>query len=158
MCIRDSYLPYLGAGVVLLWLVSFGFGEEIGWRGFALPRLQKTMSASRATLLLALMWAFWHVPAFLYLDTLRQVRWIILPGYFIGVLFAAVVFTWIYNGTGGSILYVAVWHALFDMFAASKAGQDIIPIVMSAMVIVGVLIITRVNKPWNFHRVEKKTL
>jgi len=44
------------------------------------------------------------------------------------------------------------------MFAASKAGQDIIPIVMSAMVIVGVLIITRVNKPWNFHRVEKRVL
>jgi len=155
---QPNYLPYLGAGVVFLWLVSFGFGEEIGWRGFALPRLQKTMSVSKATLLLAVMWALWHMPAFLYVDTLRQVGWIILPGFLIGVLFAAVLFTWIYNGTNGSILYVAVWHALFDMFTASKVGQDIIPIVMSAMVILSVLMITRVNKPWNFHRVEKRVL
>jgi len=104
------------------------------------------------------MWALWHMPAFLYVDTLRQVGWIILPGFLIGVLFAAVLFTWIYNGTNGSILYVAVWHALFDMFTASKVGQDIIPIVMSAMVILSVLMITRVNKPWNFHRVEKRVL
>ncbi len=151
---QPNYLPYLGPGVLLLWLASFGFGEEIGWRGFALPRLQKTMSVSRATLLLALMWALWHMPAFLYLDTLRQVGWIILPGFLIGVLFAAVMFTWIYNGTGGSIFYVAVWHALFDMFAASKVAQDIIPMAMSAMVIIAVLIITRANKPWNFHRLD----
>ena len=155
---QPNYLPYLGAGVVFLWLVSFGFGEEIGWRGFALPRLQKTMSVSKATLLLAVMWALWHMPAFLYVDTLRQVGWIILPGFLIGVLFAAVLFTWIYNGTNGSILYVAVWHALFDMFTASKVGQDIIPIVMSTMVILSVLMITRVNRPWNFHRVEKRVL
>jgi len=155
---QPNYLPYLGAGVVFLWLVSFGFGEEIGWRGFVLPRLQNTMSVSKATLLLALMWALWHMPAFLYLDTLRQMGWIILPGFLIGVLFAAVVFTWIYNGTDGSILYVAVWHGLFDMFTASRVGQDIIPIVMSTMVILSVLMITRVNRPWNFHRVEKRVL
>ncbi len=155
---QPNYLPYLGPGVVLLWLASFGFNEEIGWRGFALPRLQKDMSVSKATLLLALMWAIWHAPAFLYLDTLRQAGLIILPGFLVGVLFASVVFTWIYNGTGGSIFYVAVWHALFDMFTASKVAQDVIPMAMSVMVIVVVLIITRVNKPWNFNRLEKKLL
>lgn len=155
---QPNYLPYLGPGVLVLWLVSFGFGEEIGWRGFALPRLQRSMSVSKATLLLALMWAFWHIPAFFYLDTLREAGLIILPGFLIGVLFAAVVFTWIYNGTGGSIFYVAVWHALFDMFAASKVAQDVIPIAMTAMVIVGVLIITRADRPWNFYRLEKKVL
>jgi len=69
---QPNYLPYLGPGVLLLWLVSFGFGEEIGWRGFALPRLQKAMSVSKATILLALMWAIWHIPAFFYLDTLPR--------------------------------------------------------------------------------------
>ena len=49
----------------------------------------------------------------------------------------------------------AVWHARFDMFAASKVAQDIIPMAMSAMVIVLVLVITRLNKSWNFHRLEK---
>ena len=155
---QPNYLPYLGIGVVFLWLSTFGFGEEVGWRGFALPRLQKTMSPSKATLMLALMWALWHIPAFLYLDTLRHAGWVILPGFLIGVLFGAVVFTWIYNGTGGSILFVSIWHALFDMLAASKAAQDIIPVVMSAMVIIVVLVITRVDRSWNFHCLEKKVI
>jgi membrane protease YdiL (CAAX protease family) len=155
---QANYLPDLGIGVALLWLATFGFGEETGWRGFVLPRLQKTMSASKATLFLALMWVVWHTPAFLYLDTLRHAGWVILPGFIVGVLFGAVIFTWIYNGSGGSVFYVAVWHGLFDMLTASKVAQEIIPIVMTAMVIVIVLVITRVNRPWNFHRLGKITL
>jgi hypothetical protein len=44
------------------------------------------------------------------------------------------------------------------MLAASKAGQDIIPGVMTVLVILVVLVITRVDKPWNFHRLEKSKL
>jgi len=46
---QANYLPYLGWIVLPLWIVTFGFEEEIGWRGFALPRLQKTMRVSKAT-------------------------------------------------------------------------------------------------------------
>lgn len=155
---QANYMPYLGVWVVFLWLASYGFGEETGWRGFALPRLQKTMSASKATLVLALMWAFWHVPAFFYLDTLEEMGLMVLPGFIIGVLFGAVLFTWLYNGTGGSILWVAVWHALFDMVTASKAGQEVIPIITTALVIIWALVITRVKQPWGFHQLNKHTL
>ena len=49
-----NYLPPLGAGIaLLLWIITFGLGEEVGWRGFALPRLQKGCSALAATLILA---------------------------------------------------------------------------------------------------------
>jgi len=153
-----NYLPYLGVWVLPLWLATFGFGEEIGWRGFALPRLQKTMSVSKATLALGLFWILWHVPTFFYHDTYQGMGWLMLPGFVFGVLCGAVLFTWLYNGSGGNVLMVAVWHGLFDMLTASKAGPDIIPIVMSAGVIVWALIVANVEKPWGFRYQPKQTL
>ncbi len=153
-----NYLPYLGWWVLPLWLVTFGFGEEIGWRGFALPRLQKGVSTSRATLILGLMWVGWHVPAFFYLDTYRSMPWIVLPGLIFGILCGAVLFTWLYNGTGGSVLMVAIWHALFDLVSASKAGQDVVPLVATAGVVAGALFVANVNRPWGFRFQEKHTL
>jgi membrane protease YdiL (CAAX protease family) len=156
---QANHLPYLGWWVLLVWLVSFGFGEEIGWRGFALPRLQKVMSVQRATFILALLWSLWHIPAFFYLDTIENLGGlVIIPGFVIGMLFGAVLFTWLYNGTGGSILMVAIWHALFDLLTASKAGQDIIPIVTTAGVITWALFVANVEKPWGFRFQEKQVL
>ena len=156
---QANYLPYLGWGVLPIWLVTFGFGEEIGWRGFALPRLQKRMSVSKATLILALVWILWHVPAFFYLDTIKNLGGlIIIPGFLVGVLFGAVLLTWLYNGTGGSILMVAIWHALFDLLTASKAGQDIIPIVTTAGVIAMAFYVANVEKPWGFRFHQKQVL
>jgi membrane protease YdiL (CAAX protease family) len=157
---QANYLPYLGLGVLPLWLVTFGFGEEIGWCGFALPRLQNRMSVSKATLILVLglLWSLWHVAAFFYHETYVGMGWIILPGFFFGVLCGAVLFTWLYNGTGGSILMVAIWHALFDLLTASKAGQDIIPILTSVGVIAWALIVANIHKPWGFRFQKKHTL
>jgi membrane protease YdiL (CAAX protease family) len=155
---QANYLPYLGWAVLPIWIVTFGFGEEIGWRGFALPRLQKTMSVSKATLILGLLWFLWHVPSFFYHETYVGMGWIMLPGFFIGVLCGAVLFTWLYNGTGGSVFIVAIWHALFDLLTASAAGRDFIPIVTSAGVIVWALYIANINKSWGFRFQQKHTL
>jgi membrane protease YdiL (CAAX protease family) len=153
-----NYLPYIGLAVLPLWLATFGFGEEIGWRGFALPRLQKNMSVSKATLVLGLMWMVWHIPAFFYHETYQGMGWITLAGFVFGVLCGAVVLTWLYNGTGGSVLMVALWHGIFDLLSASKAGQDIIPIIMSALVILWALFIANVERPWGFRFQEKHTV
>ncbi len=155
---QANFLPNLGVGVLFLWLATYGFGEEIGWRGFALPRLQKRMSVSRATLTLGLMWIVWHLPAFFYLDTYQTLGLWMLPAFAFGVLCAAVVFTWLYNSTGGSVLMVAIWHAVFDLLSASKAGQEIIPMAMTVLIVVGALVITNLDRPWNFHRVAKHVL
>ncbi|HSJ55147.1 MAG TPA: CPBP family intramembrane glutamic endopeptidase, partial [Anaerolineae bacterium] len=150
-----NYLPYLGWWVLPLWLITFGFGEEIGWRGFALPRLQKSRSASSATLILGLMWVVWHVPAFFYLTTYQNMPWFMLPGLMFGILCGAVLFTWLYNGTGGSVVMVAIWHALFDLITASQASQGAISIVATAGVIAWALYVANVNRPWGFRFQEK---
>ena len=126
-----NYLPPLGFGALLLWFFTFGLGEETGWRGFALPRLQKGRSALAATLILAAFWALWHLPQFFYLfDPTMAVAWVI------GLFAGAVILTWLYNSANNSILMVAIWHACFNFMTASQTDTGILPVVLSTIIIV----------------------
>ncbi|HEX6384510.1 MAG TPA: CPBP family intramembrane glutamic endopeptidase [Anaerolineae bacterium] len=154
---QADYLPYLGVlPVLILWLLTFGFGEEMGWRGFALPRLQANRSAYSASLILGLLWALWHVPAFFYRDTYVAMG-LLLPLMLISVLAASVVHTWLYNGSGGSLLMVILFHGLFDFFSVSSAGGDGAAIVMSAAIVFWAIRVLKVYGPANLAPVEKVT-
>jgi len=113
------------AGVLPLWfmLLLAAYGEEIGWRGFALPRLQRTRSALGATVLLACAWAGWHAPAFVLLAAWAGMTPGAMAGFFLGMLGGAFVLTWLYNRTGGSVLLAALWHASFNLVTGSRAGR-----------------------------------
>ena len=153
-----DYLPYLGpAGAFLLWLLTFGLGEEIGWRGYALPRLQKNHNALTATLILGAVWAFWHLPAFFYRETYMAMGLVMgFPLLFLSILTASIVFTWIYNGTRGSLLMVIVFHALFDFLSASKAGGASVATIMSVVVTIWAVIVVVLFKPTNLSRQQKQ--
>ncbi len=154
-----DYLPYLGlAGAVVLWLLTYGLGEEMGWRGFALPRLQKDHSALTASLILSLPWAFWHLPAFFYKDTYVAMGLTAgLPMLLISVAAAAILHTWLYNSTRGSLLAVIVFHALFDLLSVSKAGGVYAASIMSAIVWVWAVLVVILYRPANLSRSEKQT-
>lgn len=83
--------------------------EEIGWRGYALPRLQSRMAALSSSLIIGVIWALWHVPSFFLLPGADQAA---LPflWYIPSVLAIAVVFTWLYNNTRGSLLLATLLH------------------------------------------------
>jgi membrane protease YdiL (CAAX protease family) len=103
---------------------TFWFGplpEEMGWRGFALDRLQRRMTALNASLLLGAVWALWHVPLFfvpgtfqagLGLGTLRS--WIFLSS----MVPLSVVMTWVYNNTSRSTLSAVLVH-----FSGNLCGE-----------------------------------
>lgn len=149
-----NFLPQLNLVVAMfLWVLTFGLGEEIGWRGYALPRIQKNRSALSATLILAVLWALWHWPMFFYvLD--RS----ILFGWLISLVAGTIVFTWLYNSSKGSVLMVILWHGFFDFITASKAGEGSAAIIMSAIVMVWAFVLVFVYKPARLSSEEKHVI
>lgn len=152
-----DYLPYLGPlGALLLWFFTYGFGEETGWRGYALPHLQRKYSAATATLILAVLWAFWHVPAFFYRDTYVQMGVLGFPIFLVSITFATMVFTWLYNSTRGSLLLVILFHAFFNWLSVSEAGGESVGILMSVPVILWALFVVRRYGPENAAPVQRQ--
>ena len=98
-----NYLPPLGWGALLIWFLTFGLGEETGWRGFALPRLQKGRSALHATMILTVFWALRHLPLFFYLFEST-----LLIGWLVGLFAGSIVLTWLYNSASDSIFMVSI--------------------------------------------------
>ena len=141
---KADYLPYLGPlGVLGLWLFTYGLGEETGWRGFALPHLQKNRSAASATLILAMLWATWHLPAFLFRDTYVELGLFGFPMFAIMMIFSTMVFTWLYNSTQGSVFIVIIFHAVFNWLSVSEAGGQFAVSLMSAPLVLWALYVPR---------------
>jgi membrane protease YdiL (CAAX protease family) len=133
-----NFLPDLGFAALPVWILTFGIGEETGWRGFALPRLRESHSPLAATVILWLFWSLWHLPMFFY-----AYETAIAPGMLLGLLAGALVFTWLYESSGGSILVVALWHGSFNFVtgcAACKIGLAA-PIVSAAVMVWAIVLV-----------------
>ena len=99
-------LLMLGALLVSTWVQA---GEEIGWRGYALPRLAKHIGLSAASMILGVLWASWHLPLFFmqHTDSLGQS----FPLYLTYVVALSVAMAWLYWKSDGSLLLVMLMHA-----------------------------------------------
>jgi membrane protease YdiL (CAAX protease family) len=98
----------------------FQAGEEIGWRGYALPRMAARFGLARSTLLLGLIWGFWHLPQFFIRDGGSYGQSFFL--FVVLVTALTVAMGWLYGNTGGSLLPVMVMHS-----AVNNSG-GIVPI------------------------------
>ncbi|HEY5135481.1 MAG TPA: CPBP family intramembrane glutamic endopeptidase [Candidatus Nanopelagicales bacterium] len=124
----------LGVGGVLTVLLVAGFGEETGWRGFAVPQLERTLSPLATALVVAPLWALWHLPHFVIVANLRTFTPLLVVGWFFGLTCGSIVLTWLYDGSGGSILLVAVWHALYNLVAGSAAAHGTLGVLVTILV------------------------
>lgn len=110
--------PFLFVAAIFTVILS-NTGEEIGWRGFLLPHLQKRHNALSATLIVGILWGFWHLPlVFLTGSPMAQSPLIWL----ISIVASAFIYTWLYNSTQGSILLVALFHSSLNIFGAFIPG------------------------------------
>jgi membrane protease YdiL (CAAX protease family) len=118
-------LQFLGPGYVLTYLVTFVFvailggplGEEIGWRGFALPRMQPLQGPLVGSIILGLVWGLWHLPEFLvppWADSSGGSGLLAIVKFCIFAIAATIILTWVFNNTKGSVLMAILVHAAID--------------------------------------------
>jgi membrane protease YdiL (CAAX protease family) len=118
-------LQFLGPGYVLTYLVAFittlilggPLFEEIGWRGFALPRMQPLHGPLVGSIILGLLWGLWHLPEFM-------VPWwaassggsspLAIVKFCIFAIAATIILTWVFNNTKGSVLMAILVHTSID--------------------------------------------
>ncbi|MBT3756420.1 MAG: CPBP family intramembrane metalloprotease [Candidatus Cloacimonetes bacterium] len=101
--------------VTSLFFDGGGLMEEIGWRGFALPRLQMKFTPLQSSIILGIIWSLWHVP--IKIDILFSSPSYFLSFYFIFTLVCilyCIVITYFYNRLGGSILIGVAFHGLMN--------------------------------------------
>lgn len=123
--------PLFAFNLVITTLFTGG-NEEFGWRGFALPHLQKRFSALTASVLIGGVWALWHVPMFVY--GVYQHSPLL---YAASVVSFAVILTWYYNASDGCVLGVVLLHgvinAAVNVPAQAVGGAAAVPISYAAI-------------------------
>jgi membrane protease YdiL (CAAX protease family) len=136
---------YLGPGLIALEIAFFGFGEELGWRGFLIPHLE---SAARtpyaATTIFIAVWATWHVPLFFYANGLGSMSPLMIPGWLISIALSSYLITWLFHRSGNSVLVIAVFHGVVDLFSITPASTVLALIALNAgLIAVAIVVITR---------------
>ncbi len=109
--------------------------EEFGWRGLALPLLQRKLSPLWAGLLLGGIWAFWHVPSFL-IGGMPQTAWAAGP-YFSGIIALSVIMTPLFNASKGSLLIAVLFHfnVMNPIWPDAQPWDNLIYIVLAFLVV-----------------------
>ena len=137
----------LFVGLIVASAIIGGGLEEIGWRGFALPRLQASLDAFTASLAIGVVWMIWHAPLFIVPGAVQS-DLPVLPFVVQGIALA-VVFTWLYNSTRGSLLLAVLLHGSFNAWLSTVwlLRDDIDPLtlwimaILVCMIAIGVVVV-----------------
>ncbi|MEZ5012151.1 MAG: CPBP family intramembrane glutamic endopeptidase, partial [Bacteroidales bacterium] len=134
--------------LLLAILISGPLGEELGWRGFALPLMLKRQSAISAALLLGLIWGLWHLPSF-FMSGLPQVE-LQIPVFIIAALSLSVIVTWIFVNTNYNLFLTFLFHYTLN-FTYTLVGSAFIYMTM-VQVVIALLVLVIFGKELKFRR------
>jgi membrane protease YdiL (CAAX protease family) len=143
------------AGALLTIVTVFvcnGLGEEAGWRGFAVDRLLQRHTLTRTSLIVAAVWAPWHLPLFFLVGTFRGFAVVEIVGWVVGLAAGSILLAWLYRGSKRSVLLVAAWHTAFNFTTATPAAAGTAAALSSMFVILGAVVVVVVD-----HRATTRT-
>lgn len=131
-----SFLGNIGGWAFPLWIVTFGLGEELGWRGFLLPELQKKYSLLVSTLILWVFWSLWHLPFFFYLPTYLNMNVGALIGFLFSLFSGTIFLSWLFRQSGRNLPTLILWHGAFNLITASTFGNGVMAMGLSMIIMV----------------------
>src|SRR5215217_4569302 len=120
-----SYLLSYLATFALVTVLGGPLLEEGGWRGFALPRMERLYGPLLASLILGVLWALWHLPEFLvpsWTAAMGGGGILVITLFILGDSTIAIVITWVFNNTRASVLLAILVHASIDTFSGTLAA------------------------------------
>ena len=116
--------------LLLMKVIQAGVGEEFGWRGFALPRLQGRYNALVASIIVGIMHGLWHWPLY-FIEPMtqyyEQVAWGFVPALLIDTVMVtlwSITYTWLYNNSKGSVLMAAFFHGVVPTWMSYLAATS----------------------------------
>ena len=131
--------------IVLMYLVvGLVNGEELAWRGFALPHLQSKYNALTSSVILGVIWALFHLPLFFTATGSSQAE-MSFVSFLISTISITVLYTWMYNNTRGSVLMAYLFHASANtwtlIFSIDHTNQLIDWIFAGLLVLAAVIVV-----------------
>lgn len=151
-----EFLPLLLSNfVVNVW-------EEVGWRGYALPTLQKKYSALASSLIIGVVWAVWHWPHFTVKNSAMAANYHNFLYFFAFMLFFSVSYTWVYNSAKGNLFAPSLYHASTNaanivLFVELGISSQVFPFYFLVVAILALVIILAF-KPDSLSREGRVTL
>jgi membrane protease YdiL (CAAX protease family) len=149
--VLSNHIPAVSAPLELVPQIAVMFliigivnGEELGWRGFALPRLQTKYNALTSSLILGVIWSVFHLPLFFTLTGSSQNDWS-FANFLISTIAVTILYTWMYNNTQGSVLLAYLFHAgantWSQVFSIDHANQSFNWILTGSLVVAAVIVV-----------------
>ena len=146
--------------------IQVGIGEEMGWRGYALPKLQTGYSALVSSVILGVIWTLWHLPLFFTPTTSysNTPLWVFL----VFLLPFSILIGWVLNSTGGSVLMVMILHAVMNASTgslwrtipdgAATISNTNVWLIQAALLWVGAIVVVLVYGASNLSRKPRQVL
>ena len=130
--------PAMAVSIFFNLLYTGPLCEELGWRGYALPRLLNQFSPLVASLILGFFWGVWHLPSF-FISSLVQSS-LSLPAFLLFGLITSILMTWIFQHTGGSVLAAVLFHYTVNLslsiIGAPLAAFTLVMLAAAVLVVV----------------------